>query len=58
MTFGFIFQEVSWTPDDSSYSLVTFHFLSQVKNTKYHNPNGLGFQHKVFSNLSMALEAI
>jgi hypothetical protein len=42
MTFGFIFQEVSWTPDDSSYSLVTFHIPSQVNNTKYHNPNGLG----------------
>jgi hypothetical protein len=38
MTFGFIFQEFSWTLKDSFYSLVTFHYPSQVNNTKYHNP--------------------
>jgi hypothetical protein len=42
MTFRFIFQEISWTPDDNSYSFVAFHIPSQVINTKYHNPNGLG----------------
>jgi hypothetical protein len=45
MTFGSIYQEVSWTTNDSSYSLVTFHIPSQVNNAKYHNPNELGFQH-------------
>jgi hypothetical protein len=38
MTFGIIFQEVSWTSNDRSH-LMTFHIPSLS------NPNRLNFQH-------------